>query len=120
MVVRARAANGGEDGGQGDVSRCAVVGMVEVGGVIGFLVGVGRIDVLRWVVREDDVGSVFANESHDASASGFTIGEVPIGEAQKLDGLHAEHFTCHALFLFACKHQFAIDDAGDLATFSAV
>ncbi len=42
--------------------------MIQVGRLIGFLVGVGREDVLRRVMREDNARAIFADEPDNGFA----------------------------------------------------
>src|SRR5712691_355663 len=94
--------------------------MIQVSGLVWLLIRIRREDMLSWVMGKDNTRAILANEPHDRLAGSFVIGEVPIGETQKLDCLNAQHFAGHALLLFACKHQVSIYQAGNLATSRAV
>jgi len=83
-----RIANGREDCIQHDIACCPVVGMIQVNCPIRFFIGIRRKNVLAWVMRDYDTRTIFAYEPDNHLASGFAIGKMAVGKAQKFDSLN--------------------------------
>ena len=81
FAIRAWITDGGKDRIQDDIPGSTMVGMVEVGGVVGLFVRIGREDMLCRIVCQHYARAVFANQPDNRLTRGLAIGEVAIGKA---------------------------------------
>src|SRR2546425_4566480 len=81
LTIGTRIAHRGEDGIQDDVAGCPVIGMIKICGLVWFLIGIRRENVLAWVMGKDNTRAIPANEPDKGLACRFAVPQMTIGEA---------------------------------------